>query len=801
MTLRHRSVSICVLISILATGIATAATTKKPADHRSGYLTAPSDAPAREIAQQFIADSAAEFGLSSADLSDLAVRDEYVSRHNGVTHVYVRQRLNGIDVVNGDFNLNIDRRGRVFFVGNRFEKGLRSRVNANSPSIGARGAIESAARHLELTAVGLELLQTLGGPSQQTQFSRGGISSDEIPVKLMYLPTDDSEIRLTWQVVLNLTSGLHWYTLFVDAVSGEVLEKFDMVTNEAGVCVQDCYDVIPLPAESPIVSPQTTASAPYDATASPFGWHDTDGIAGAEFTDTRGNNADAITDLEGANSPGRDDVRAEGGANLVFNDFWDPSLDPEAGTNKEASVTNLFYWNNIMHDITYQYGFDEASGNFQFNNYGNGGLGDDEVRADALDGSDTDNANFFTPPDGSNPRMQMFRFIAPPTLTINAPGNIAGEYAAGSASFGAVLDQTGITGDLALVNDGSTETIPPGSPGGIVTDGCQPLVGFTAGRIAVIDRGSCEFGLKVLNAENAGAIAAIVVNNQGDEVVNMGGGANGGQVTISSIFIGQSDGTTIKSELPGVNASLTSVGVDRDSDFDNGVIAHEYGHGISNRLTGGPANVNCLNNDEEAGEGWSDWWTLTLFADESDGSMMARGIGTYVSFEPADGPGIRNFPYSTDMTVNPQTYADIGTTNIPHGVGEIWAAMLWEMYWNLVARDGFDSDLYSGSGGNNLAIQLVVDGMKMQPCSPTFVQARDAILAADMANNGGANECEIWTGFAKRGLGFSADAGGTGVGDETEAFDLPAGIPAVCGTIFTDGFESGDTTVWSSTVP
>ena len=311
---------------------------------------------------------------------------------------------------------------------------------------------------------------------------------DEIPVKLMYLPTDDSGVRLTWQVVINLTNGLHWYAIFVDAISGEVAEKFDMVVNETGACVQNCYDVIPFNAESPNDSSQSTVSNPADPVASPFGWHDTNGAPGAEFTDTQGNNVDAVTDLAGANRPGRDDVRAEGGVNLVFNDVWDPALDPEAGTNKEAAVANLFYWNNIMHDTTYRYGFDEAAGNFQLNNYGNGGLGDDEVKADALDGSGTDNANIGTPPDGSSGRMQMFRWIAPPTLTVNSPGTIAGEYAAGSAAFGATLDQTGITGDLELVSDGS----------GLPTEGCGALVGFTAGRIAVIDRGTCEFGDKVL---------------------------------------------------------------------------------------------------------------------------------------------------------------------------------------------------------------------------------------------------------------------------------------------------------------
>jgi uncharacterized repeat protein (TIGR01451 family) len=68
-----------------------------------------------------------------------------------------------------------------------------------------------------------------------------------------------------------------------------------------------------------------------------------------------------------------------------------------------------------------------------------------------------------------------------------------------------------------------------------------------------------------------------------------------------------------------------------------------------------------------------------------------------------------------------------------------------------------------------------MDGMKLQPCSPGFVDGRDAILAADMALTSGANQCEIWAGFAKRGLGFSASQGSSAsVTDGTEAYDLPA---------------------------
>jgi hypothetical protein len=124
--------------------------------------------------------------------------------------------------------------------------------------------------------------------------------------------------------------------------------------------------------------------------------------------------------------------------------------------------------------------------------------------------------------------------------------------------------------------------------------------------------------------------------------------------------------------------------------------------------------------------------------------------------------------------------------------------MLWEVYWKLVGAYGFDADLYAGTGGNNLALQLVVDGMKLQPCGPTFLTARDAILAADLANTGGANQCLIWRGFAKRGLGFDAqNPDGLNVGAEVNGFALPAS----CVTIFADGFESGDITAWAATVP
>jgi extracellular elastinolytic metalloproteinase len=474
----------------------------------------------------------------------------------------------------------------------------------------------------------------------------------------------------------------------------------------------------------------------------------------------------AYTDLNADNvpDPGSD---PDGGPELVFDFPLDLTMDPS--TYRPAAVTNLFYWNNLMHDVTYRYGFNEVSGNFQVNQYGRGGLGNDDVRAEAQDGSGTNNANFFTPTDGARPRMQMFIWNSgQPFAVIVEKGPAAGVYPAAGAAFGPSPLDPPVSGVASLATD---DTAPD------VNDGCEPLVGFPAGQIAFLNRGNCNFTVKVANAQAAGAVAVIVVNNVPGNPGTMGGADP--TIRIPSVMVRQENGQFLIANSPievviGANPDRP---VSRDSDLDAGVIAHEYGHGISNRLTGGPTVVGCLNNAEQMGEGWSDFMALIMTAKGGQTGPQPRGIGNYVSFRDPDGPGIRPAPYSTDMTVNPVTYGALGTLAIPHGVGYAWNSMLWEVYWNLVEKHGFNPDIYGAwsTGGNNLTVQLVIDGMKLQVCRPGFVDGRDAILMADQALTGGANQCAIWKGFAKRGLGFSASQGlNTSTTDGTEAFDLPA---------------------------
>lgn len=231
-----------------------------------------------------------------------------------------------------------------------------------------------------------------------------------------------------------------------------------------------------MPYESPFEGSSSQVYNPADAIASPYGWHDSDGVAGPEFNTTQGNNAFAYADLVAPDGFTTGDATTTATAGQTFTYTADFNQPPTA--NQDAAITNLFYVTNRVHDILYHYGFDEASGNFQSNNYGNGGLENDAVKAEAQDYSGINNANFSTPSDGSQPRMQMYLGSAALTFTVNSPISIAGEIDRIGASFGPLTFD--VSGDVALIDDGDT------SDGGTTTDGCQSIINNISGKIALL---------------------------------------------------------------------------------------------------------------------------------------------------------------------------------------------------------------------------------------------------------------------------------------------------------------------------
>lgn len=238
---------------------------------------------------------------------------------------------------------------------------------------------------------------------------------------------------LAWDISIESISETNWWSLRIDATTGAIVNKAnwmsscnfdhdhsnDVVNLDFNANLYDipnyreiedatqancteCYEVFALPLESPYYGNRSIVTQVADPIASPFGWHDTNGVAGAEYTVTRGNKVNAYED---GDNPG---YQPDGGANLDFSGFPFNQTYSSSNQYEDAAITNLFYLNNVFHDIMYQYGFDEVSGNFQENNYGNGGVGNDAVNAEAQDGSGTCNANFGTGPDGEIPTVQMF---------------------------------------------------------------------------------------------------------------------------------------------------------------------------------------------------------------------------------------------------------------------------------------------------------------------------------------------------------------------------------------------------------
>ncbi|CCA71540.1 related to extracellular elastinolytic metalloproteinase precursor [Serendipita indica DSM 11827] len=245
----------------------------------------------------------------------------------------------------------------------------------------------------------------------------------------------------------------------------------------------------------------------------------------------------------------------------------------------------------------------------------------------------------------------------------------------------------------------------------------------------------------------------------------------------------------------------------RDGDLEAGIVIHEYSHGLSTRLTGGPADSSCLGWGESGGmgEGWGDFLATTI---RSVKKYHDYPMGSWAANETN---GIRNYPYSTNSTINPSTYKTLDKSGYfgVHAIGEVWAEILFVVEHAMVKKHGFSKTLFppipDATGkypedndffrpitydaktnkptsppipkhGNSLMVQLVFDGMKLQPCRPGFIEARNAIIQADEILTGGENHCLLWKAFASRGLGKDASVVGRtpwGGGVRRDGFQVP----------------------------
>ncbi|KAH9253061.1 hypothetical protein BASA81_008967 [Batrachochytrium salamandrivorans] len=497
--------------------------------------------------------------------NDFKVVDSYTDSF-GIGHVYGTHMVNGASVSNHQAAAHVNNGEVTFF----------------STSFGTEQHL--AKRNLAVSEPKVTLSFEDVSSTVSTQLGIPVYSEFEHTFE--YVAQSDGKVVYTYKFQLRDNPLTKWIQVWCSTTTGEVIQAINFA-NEAS------YRIIGLPRRDPTDGFATVYRVSVKEPL-PRKW--TDGKA------TEGNNVIAL----GPNGRTTRAIR-----NGVFNTKFNSKEEPGTATNIAAAAVNLFYITNTMHDISYQYGFTEKAGNFQKDNFGLGGKGNDAVIINVLNPSRVNGANFFISPDGEPGEMNMHRFT---TATPN-----------------------------------------------------------------------------------------------------------------------------------------------RNSGFDNGVVIHEYTHGISSRLTGGSATALCLKTTEARGmgEGWGDMMAMMVLAKSSDTATTQIPIGAYIANHPT---GIRFHPYTTDMKVNPLKYSGLQNSGGVHAIGEVWASMLWEVYWNLVAKHGFSKHLRDAkrSAGNIVAMKIIMSGLMTQPCNPTFLAARDAIIDADVNHYKGANKCEIYKGFAKRGLGLGA---------------------------------------------
>ncbi len=666
-------------------------------------LTPPSTASHDRIMRDFLTAR----GAGSAVDQLRVVRES--TPYNGVVHVTMEQYVDGIRVWDSYAKAAIDSQGQIIqFIDNV----VRPQAVPHKPALGAADALAIAYDELGFTFTSAEV----GQSGAKTLFDADQMFYREPSVeRVAYL--DAKQVLRQGYLVET------WYR--ADNQLEETLVGYDgAIVSHVTRTSADSYNVFrydPRTAQSVVEGP-----APGGA-LSPAGWL----FSGTQYGhQIQGNNVSAYLDRDNNNAP---DAAGDPVSDGNFLTAFSSTTDPTTNANQNVAVQNLFYLNNYVHDALYAAGFNEAAGNFQVDNFGNGGSAGDPVNAEAQDGGGTDNANFSTPTDGSSPRMQMYLWTpggGDHEVVVNGTS-----YAAAGAGFGPALTLTGVTGGLAVAS---------------VADGCTAFTGVS-GKIAIIDRGTCNFTDKVMNAQQAGAIGAIIANNDGDSVFAMGG--TNRRIKIPSVMVGQGDGATLKG-LAGQDATIrkdNTPAPQLDGDLDSDIVFHEYGHGLTWRMVGNMSGAVS----GAIGEGASD--TVAFFLNGDD------KIGEYAYSDFVN--GIRRHRYEGyDLT-----YKDwcSGGCEV-HNDGEIYAAAMWSFRKRALAL-GLTSDQ---------ALSVWVHSLDRAPSGPSVENMRDA-LGAEAATTSHDLYCAAYAAFAEFGMGVGSSirVKGSKSATVTESYALPSDCP------------------------
>jgi hypothetical protein len=748
-----------------------------------------------EAAARFHLSSHADrYGLTPAALATAELKEVHDTGRGGIL-VSFTQRVSGVALFHHDVKVMMDRSLGLVAIGGSLHPAAVARAKVNAFSIEGVKAVSIALEDLHGIAFQpSDLVDTKKIKGEYRYFGLAAtplVKSSKLHfsrpsrVKKIYFPLPDRLVPAYYLEILStdLSSGVsksdsNAYGYVIAADDGRVLYREHQTQHEAfnyRVWADPAGDLRPTDGPIADFTPHPTGipdgsypafSAPVLVSMDGFNKNPSntfDPWLPTGATQTLGNNVDAYTDDEAPDGfSGGPDIRADITGPNTFDRVYNPLLGPTTSDNqRKASVAQLFYVNNWLHDWWYDSGFNEAAGNAQQDNLGRGGMGGDVLLAQAQDGvpdpNARNNANMSTPADGESPRMQMYVWDGLNSSSISVqPLNAT--YAPGVAEFGP--QSFNVTGTLILVQDG---TAP-------VTNACESITNNVAGKIVLIDRGTCTFQSKAQKAEAAGAIGVIIANNQQGPGPGMPSDGTA-SVGIPVLSISQAQGAALKAALmtgPVTTALQRELSVDRDGTIDNNIVAHEWGHYIHHRLVA-CGSAMCA----AESEGWGDFNAslLTLRPGDNLSGVYPAAQYAMVAFPNAGYFGIRRYPYSTDTTKDPLTFkhvsdgeplpagvpnADNGGKNSEiHNAGEVWSIMVFEAYVALLQKTVGPNPTYSYAEAHRRMSDYVVAGMKLAPTDPTFTEQRDSVLASVAAADPGDFDA-VAQAFAKRGAGSCA---------------------------------------------
>jgi extracellular elastinolytic metalloproteinase len=725
---------------------------------------------------------------------ELAVSAISPSAIKGYRHVYLQQLVQGYPLLHAVGSIHYKPDGQVLAAQAQFEE-LGQRVYpSHSPlSFMLQTLQEITGEELSLQSrnsfnKGIHYLQLQGENLALQQVYKKNAEEDLEPYYTCLLPEEGLLYRywfhgLTLEITEKIQAG-HQCSFYALENPGPSMGNIPFskhaphhphLEEESSAQPLGLYKAFPYPYENPLESPVQIVEEPLNP-FSPYGWHDGNGAIGIPFDISRGNNVHAYADRQNAGPPqGTEPQNEDRNFTNIFSEW-----NSESEELVDFHTLQMFYAVNHLHDVSASVGFDEESGNFQLFNYSELGAEGDEVRArvqlDAQNKNTLNTAFFATDIDGIKGQLAVSLFQTGRNAFLSAELQNFGAYKASITlpTFGPSLEGT-LTGKLALGKTGED------LEGTFL--GCKTLVNLDElqGNIALIDRGDCQFRDKVRRAQEAGAIAAIICNFE-DALINMGGGGTLPAPTIPSVMASSSACREFKVRMQQGEEIVVSLIKPQyqgpshlDGSLDNGVVAHEYMHGITDRLVGGRMNAFCLLNAESMTEGWSDFFSMAMTIKEGDTPQKPRSIAAFLSQQDLSGQGIRRFPYSSDPALpNPLSYKDITGAGTIHQIGEIWASILWDVFWVFLDKYGIESSYSNSQSGNFKGLLLVIEALKLTPCNPGFTDTRDALLLADQLLFEGEHKCDLWEVFARRGLGVFADQGLTSDKDDGLAnFSIP----------------------------